>query len=279
MISLIDYYSFTVPTERDFDNQMFHSNRTFVIDLFTTYFSDITLQHFFTLNWEDEHGSGFYKSRIRHADTDVCISYGGVNKHIFVELAGKACASLDARDLLIPLITNTHARASRIDFAFDIECDVSPAEFVAFRNGKAFKSNGSINSESGSTVYVGSRKADRMARVYRYYPPHPRAAYLRVEAEYKGDAAKAFSAVVVRDGALRSCLAAHLPFGWGHSVFDTTDTTVSRVTIPYSRPKDASTVRWLYGDIPKAVARCVKEGLIDFDDWLETVKECLKDKI
>jgi len=278
VIISIDYYSFTIPTERDFNNNMFNSNMLFVTNLFSTYFNDIALQEFFSLNWSVENAKGFYRTRLRHQTTDVTLSFGSVNLHVFVELAGKACANFDSRDLLEPLIAQTADRSTRIDFAIDIKTSTKPIDFITVRKGKAFKSSGSRYSESGETEYLGSRSAERMARVYRYYPPHPRSDFLRVETEYKGNAAKVFSDVLARDGLEKTALAAHLPFGWQHADFKPADTSISRITVPYTRPQNASTVRWLYSDVITSLRRATREGLIDLEDWLKKLQEGLKDE-
>ncbi len=273
MFYSIDYYSYTIPTEKPFIEGMFYDQQSTVIKAFATSFSDLALEQLFSLNWTHEQGQRFYQHRLRHDQTDVALSYGRTNSHIFVELDGKACNNFDSRDLLEPLILRTGERCSRIDFAVDIECDTPPKEFIEQRHGRAFKSSGNKYSPTGGTEYIGGRTSDRMARVYRYYKPHPRHMFLRVEAEYKGDAAKAACEHLSAHGLLQTCLGAHQPFGWEHHNWTPDEDAPPKITYRAYSPADASTVRWLYGDVITALRKAVKNDLIEFEEWLTVLKK------
>ena len=219
-------------------------------------------------NWGIEAARGFYSVRLRHEATGIAISFGSVNQHLFVELSGRACNNLDAIDALTSLIAQTTERCSRIDFAVDIECETDPEWFCTERGGSSFKSNGTIVSPSGKTCYLGSRKSERMARVYRYAPPHPRSNFLRVEAEYKGNAGKVAAKHLIATDLRTACLDAHQPFGWEHGVWKPDADDARKIPYKAYRPDNASTVRWLYGDVITALRKAVEAGLVDLDDWL-----------
>ena len=140
--------------------------------------------------WEREPSHGFYSVRYVEQLYGISISWGEVNKHVFCEMSGTCCqrvfSTIDDNTLLASICD----RCTRIDIACDIHTDVSPAIFCADRGTSHFKTSGLYTSESGETAYVGSRKGGRMARVYRYAPPHPRSHLLRVEIELKKDSAK-----------------------------------------------------------------------------------------
>lgn len=255
MFYSIDYYSFTIPTEKPFKELMFNNEQAQVLKTFVSILPFLTPSLSELSQYTVEKGARFYNHRMRHTSTEIAISWGETNSHVLVELAGKACNNFDAIDALLPLIRATHQRCSRIDFATDIKTDIDPTVFIASRSNKSFKSSGSKRSPTGRTEYVGGRTSERVARVYRYNKPHPRSDFLRVEAEYKGDAAKASAKYLAETDVREACLGAHKPFGWQHETW--TDSLESVAKIPYSsyKPADASTVRWLYGDVITALRK------------------------
>jgi hypothetical protein len=278
MYALIDYYSFTIVLKEPLGKGMFDSDKQFAISQFIALFEGEERRSFLSENWEAEKAKGFYAVRLRNTPTNISLSFGTINSHILVELAGQACANFDSQDLLIPLIERTHSRATRIDFAIDIKTAVSPADFIAARTGQSFKSSGNKYSPTGGTEYLGGRASERMARVYRYYEPHPRHEYLRVETEYKGSAAKASCLRVINTSVLQACLDAHKPFGWQHECWQTGDITSTRITYKSYRPDTASTLQWLYGDVVTALRKAIASGLIDLDEWLTYLREGAKDE-
>jgi len=274
MIYSIDYYSFTIPTEEPFIEGMFYEQQQRAINIFRTAIPQIT-SSLFGNTWTHERGQRFYNHRWRNEHSDVAISYGQTNAHLLVEFAGKACSILAEADALLLIISGTYTRCSRIDFAVDIECQTTPGEFVAQRDNKSFRSSGNKYSPTGGTEYIGGRTSERMARVYRYYEPHPRHKQLRVEAEYKGTAAKIAAKHLVEKGVMQACLDAHQPFQWRHVQWKPDAVEISK--IPYSnyKPADASTIRWLYGDVITALRKAVQNDLINFEEWLAIVRKDL----
>lgn len=267
----IDYYAFTIPTRSPFGD-IDHEALEFIVKAAVTFLQLEPESFQFGLRWQVEGAKHPYKTRLRHIVTDLCLSVGSVNAHVYVELAGKACNTFDATGQLDTFIHIACDRTSRIDFAVDIETGEAPAVFSASRNNMAFKSNGHKDSPSGSTYYVGGRTSERMARVYRYEPPHPRSHLLRVEAEYKGDAGKIAAEYYLKVGVQQACIDAHQAFQWTHPTW--TPSLPSQGKIPYKkyRPENASTVRWLYGDVVTALSKAVTSGLIDLDDWLDFLR-------
>lgn len=271
----IDYYAFTIPIRSPIGD-FGHETLLFAVKAFTSYLDlsdDIWTR---PAAWGIEGGTRPYSVRMRHSITDVTLSLGNANAHIYVELAGKACASLDGKGDLNDWIQRTVERTSRIDFAVDIDCEADPRDFANERSNKSFKSSGEKRTPSGRTNYVGGRTSERMARVYRYEPPHPRSGLLRVEAEYKGLAAKASVSHFLQVGLEQACLDAHTPFGWTHAAWTQGDRASRKIEYKTYRPENASTVRWLYGDVVTALLKATKNNLIDFEEWLTFVREGLK---
>jgi len=268
MIYSIDYYSYTIPTEKPFIEGMFYEQHQSALNTFRTSFPSEIMLEDTSVEWIVEKGGKFYSTRLRHPVRDIAISYGQTNAHVLVELAGKACQLLAAENSLSRIISGTFARCSRIDFAVDIECQTPPTEFIAKRSNKSFKSSGNKYTPTGGTEYMGGRTSERMARVYRYYEPHPRAHLLRVEAEYKGDAAKVAAEYSLTHSLQETCLVAHKPFGWIHPEWIPNAAPTAKLPYRSYSPTNANTVRWLYGDVVTALRKAVAKDLIDFDEWL-----------
>lgn len=263
----IDWYSFTLPLRGIPGGAGEETIKH--IDLFLelalgTNWMPVTGGHI----WEIEKGRGFYQFRIREANSKVAVSWGDVNPHVYIECSGQACSYLNSAGTLENLIKETANRTSRIDFAVDIETDVDPEIFIVNNKRQAFKSGGNIFSEDGKTCYIGSRKSERYARVYRYHAPHPRSHLLRAEAEYKGDAAKVAALCVVSEGIKEACLAAHLPFQWVHPVWRPDNSTFSKLPARKYDTEQASTVRWLYGTVAQSLLKAHQDGLVDLREWL-----------
>lgn len=99
---------------------------------------------------------------------------------MLVQVSGQGCAWLDAQGILADVVTAFLGRIGRVDFAFDFACDYQPEDaFTTERRTSILRSN------TGTTIYAGSPKSDRYARVYRYAAPHPRADRLRFEFVFK----------------------------------------------------------------------------------------------
>lgn len=219
--------------------------------------------------WQWKPVAGFYTHRIQCPSTLLTVSWKGGNPYALVEISGQAVdlvlKSISASDLA----KATGERCTRVDFAVDIETGVQPSEFTFYRHEEAFKSTSFIKSETGETVYIGSRKSERMARVYRYYLPHPRANLLRVEAEYKGDAAKEACKAIVERSLTEVTLSAHLPFGWHHPVWDVGDVEVSKIAARKYDDEGANTLRWLMLTVAPAIKKAHQEGLISLDEFID----------
>jgi len=274
MFHKIDYYAFTIPARLAF-NEVTDEIQEFVQQTFTSLLTGEDILKSLESGWSIERAKGFYSHRLRHETTGVALSFGSVNAHVYVELSGKACDCLESADALSPLITATAAKCSRIDFAVDFVTEEKPEWFSALRNDTRWKFCSHIISASGTTDYVGSRTGERMARVYRYNPPHPRAHLLRVEAEYKGQAAKAIVKELETHSLFDVCMMAHAVFGWHSGLWAGLESNA--VKVPYSAhtPDNAATVRWLYGTVASSVRKAILDGLIDWQSFSELITKGL----
>ena len=270
--SKIDYYSFIINTAAPF-GEFGKETCNYVVRSFVSLLVSDEIRVFFREGWKVEAAKGFYTARLRHELSGVALSFGTVNAHVFCELSGKPCDILDSADELLPLIKATKDKCSRIDFAVDFITETSPERFSAFRNTTRWKYAPTYPSASGTTVYVGSRTSERMARVYRYHEPHPRAHMLRVEAEYKGKAARAIAATLDEDNVQTAAANAHSVFGWHDDIWKEQVAQGEKVAYTSHRPANANTVRWLYGDVAKAIKRAGEEGLISLDEYVKFIME------
>jgi len=266
----IDYYAFTIPTDHIFEGVNDEICKQVVqsfISISPGLFQPILQAEAFKI----ERATGFYTYRLRHEHTGIAISFGSVNAHLFVELSGKTCDNFDSVNALQPLIQSTCSRATRIDIAADFECKISPVDFAEERNKKRWKYAPFYPSASGETVYIGSRSGERMARVYRYNAPHPRAHFLRVECEYKGDAAKALASLPTLLNCKNAFDVASAPFGFTHPLFLEVREEVAKLPYRKNSEKNKNTVAWLYGAVISAMRKALAEDVVDFEEWRETL--------
>jgi len=158
---------------------------------------------------------------------------------------------------------------SRLDLAVDMDCSVTPLEFEAAITGGSSQTRSQFVSNTGQTVYRGSRTSERFARIYRYNPPHPRSHLLRAEFQLKKGYANALAQEVSEGNSLAS-LAAGLGqiFGFRHSVWSMVKDPVL-LTVP-SHAHSGATVYWLTATVAPLLRRLQAEGKLDTVRWFET---------
>lgn len=220
-------------------------------------------------SWEVYKAKGFYHTRVFHTETKISVSFGNVNRHVYVEVGGQACDFIRREGSIEDLLKRIGTRTSRIDFAIDMQTEVTVSEFVANRQGQAFKAGGDIFSEDGETSYVGSWKGERFARVYRYHEPHPRAKLLRAEVVLRGTYAKQAVELVLTEGESATALIAHKPFGWNHEVWNPSEISQSNIRSQRSDKEKTGTVRWLMGDVVSAIVNAHNGDLLNAREWFE----------
>jgi len=159
-----------------------------------------------------------------------------------------------------------------MDYAVDVRSDVRPAVFANDRKHQNFRAISYIKSDTGETVYIGSPKSDRFARVYRYDKPHPRAELLRIEYVFRRDLAKA-SAHAFLTAASEQTFIAQLGNTWGfnHPVWEPGAVTDERLRAPIVSREEQDTVRWLYVQVAPALRRLIDHHAINVNDWWEYV--------
>lgn len=262
MFAKIDYITYTVPCADYFEiGDLDDIQRAINIasDFSGEWWQPIAERH----GWEIYKAKGFYHTRAFHADSKISVSFGNVNRHVYVEIGGQACDYVRTHGSIENLLSKIGTRASRIDFAVDMQCEESVKDFIVNRQGQSFKAGGDIFSEDGETSYVGSWKGERFARVYRYHEPHPRSKLLRAEVVLRGVYAKQAVQLVLTEGEIATALIAHKPFGWSSPNWQPEQVSESVIQSQRSDKQDAGTVRWLFGDVVSAIVKNHNNGLID----------------
>lgn len=187
------------------------------------------------------------------------------------------------------------AQATRVDIALDlIDGNASVQSFVsALKAGlartAAKKWRVMQNSESGHTVYIGSRTSERMLRIYNKKAERAAAFedvehenWIRVEVELKGDRAKAFLNGCIDNSIDDVILATLLDACNFPSIQDWKQATSAIMTVytpEKTKRKDTKTRHWLKNVIAPVLARETLhdiEFLADFENEVARQREELR---
>lgn len=190
--------------------------------------------------------------------------YSDTLPYCLIEITGRGCEYFAQKGDLLPLIKDWQDRCTRIDIACDFATDVSPIEFARMRDTQRFTAGAEMKSETGVTVYVGSRKSDRYARVYKYNPPHPRSHLLRTEIVCKGDKAKSSAAGIVSDGLSNVTRSLGEVFVWTHPLWEFDDSVKPSDLSTPNDTHQGNTERWLLTQVTAAIEKLHKSGADEF---------------
>lgn len=226
------------------------------------------------LDWSmAEYGKGRppHQYSFRVKKTGFAVFVAPQHGRVLCELSGTTCRIIDEAGLMLGILDQVHSSMSRLDLAIDIVTDVEPREFVGAGYNGRFTSAGSFNSPSGKTEYIGSRKSDRYARVYRYNKPHDRHKFLRVEMVMKKLYAKLYARRLIQDGLKAAIASAGEEFGWQSILWDVPTAQASELTLERRSRSHDKTRRWLEEAVVPAFLRLVRTGgFEDWEDWLVT---------
>lgn len=228
--------------------------------------------------WHNMTGRAPYQGAAQRADNGVTIFASNGLPHALVEITGRGCDALGSEEAVLAVLEEVSERLTRVDVAVDIHCQVLPDEFAAHRTVKRFKAWSEAVSSSGHTVYIGGRKSDRYARVYRYYDPHPRAAFLRVEHVVKSENARLL-AEHLRTRSLDEIVdMLGNTFGWEHPVWERAENSAESLAAWRPERRESKTVFWLHSQVVPAIVKLAKGGVIDLDEFLTDIKNRCVDK-
>ena len=258
----VDWYSFSFPVINGIDMPAI----VCAGDALTDILPARIVQYFSGIEWTPlGRGRAPYSEGWEIQNANVYLWVNPALTHATMELTGQGCAWLKSLLLLDDLIRATHTRCTRIDIAADFLTATTPAEFVAAGVTGRMSARAHLSSQSGETVYVGSQKSDRFARVYRYAEPHPRADKLRVEMVHRKQYAKAIANLwdhpipPALDGVL--CVA-NSGFDWKHALMSEEYAPIPMQHNVTDARSEAGTVRWLIKQAAPAFKRLVAEGSI-----------------
>lgn len=266
MQAKIDYLAFTVPTPYPICGgsvdleQMVHD----MTDEYLDYAWRLVAA---PLKWTLRPARGFYQYTSTDVTNSLSLSWGDVNNHIYVQISGKGCDILRDAGIMDKVIRICHQRVSRIDVCADIETDIDPRAFIAEQGKTRIKGSGEARSVGGRTRYVGSRKSERFARVYRYDEPHPRSHLLRVEHECKGQWAKTIALELHANGLQAALAAAAFPFRWEHPLWRLDALEAPKLKAREYDKVGNGTIRWLLTQVQPALLRLHRQGELDLNAW------------
>lgn len=200
-------------------------------------------------------------------DGGVTIFGSVMVNHALVEISGKGLTALYGKDCVERVLELVADRLSRLDIARDIWTEDRPIEFAAQRVEGRFSSRSEVVSNSGETVYIGSKHSDLYARVYRYNPPHPRSEYLRIEYCIRAEQARIFAAAVLEHGLDATEASLGDRFGWLSPVYAIGSTEPIDITLWRPERREGKTVSWLYGQVAAAILKLHKAGILDARVW------------
>lgn len=265
-MAIIDWYTYTIPVSRA---DQFETNRSWMNAAFAA-----IPKYIDTTNavWGSAKRAGVTTGINIGNHTYIWLHHQGT---LTIEHTGKGCHLLEMSELLYDVIDLTHDRATRIDIAIDLHDStytLSPEDIAKTCTNERIKARGFQSSDTGTTVYLGSQKSDRFARVYRYNKPHPRADAVRVEYVMKKTFAKEIARLIA-EGETPEDIAdrQHSVYGWTHERM-LPDSVKDAVKVQRESRSVSKTVMWLYSTVAPSLARLIASGDIDLDDFLKAVK-------
>lgn len=224
-------------------------------------------------DWNPRVGRAPYRQALQRTDKGVMLFTGTNINNALVEISGIGCDTLGGDDAVVALLAEVRDRVTRLDVASDILTEVQPNEFAAVRTGRKFSARSEAYSSSGHTVYLGSKSSDRYARVYRYFNPHPRAAFLRVEHVLRAEQARAAVDAINQSGLETFAAQIGNTFGWEHDCWEPEDTTLDKAAAWQPERREGKTVMWLHSQVLPAILKLHRSGVIDARKfWSEMVE-------
>lgn len=266
----IDWLSFSLPFP---PSALFNDEQALIVaGDHTAYFLG---SHYDTLfgvgDFSVQNGRRPFSISYRNEDSSVAVYLNHKLSHFLIELSGKACERIIQGEDGRRFLEVVRGRVTRIDLACDILCETNPLDFADARGEGRFKSHSEIVSDIGTTYYVGSKKSDRYARVYRYSEPHPRAALLRVEHVFRDDQAKETLGFIIDNGVEKTAAQCALMYKWGHPSWDIKPADEKEMYAVRPEREKANTIYWVYDTVKPLLARLAREGAIDLNEYFNAV--------
>lgn len=212
-------------------------------------------------NWEkNEHSRAPYTDSWKLRSHEIVLFASPTLTHCCVEISGAGCEKLIKLGAMASVLECCRDKVTRIDIASDIETEIRPPEFVEQVAHERMRASGHQTSDEGETCYVGSKKSDRYARVYRYNAPHPRSHMLRIEHVFRRDYAKKVADACVTSGMDSVARQAGNAFGWSHALWQPEGSNDADISVVSPKKSSGSTVFWMVKQVAPAFKRLVMSG-------------------
>lgn len=228
-----------------------------------------------------------YRVGLRHAGASV---FSGGHDTALIEVSGAGLAQMTAQEIgnYMHTVGNIGVdsehdfmflRFVRIDLANDYDLDLSPTQILE-RIGvnTRLSTRASMNSASGKTEYIGSRKSDKFFRVYRYEQPHPRAGFPRIELQSNKRIADniAWDIIKNRDASDLVEVIAGIMNGYMRKTFNSPEliqdmATTLDVQLSGMKKNNADTLRWFYVAVVPALRKLIADNEISLIDIVEAI--------
>lgn len=272
---MVDWYSFTVPSGDAGNGYEFYKQYIERIEFqLVMACGDEILWALHRLGWIAIRGRRPYSGGYRHPELGMTIWFGGQDTAL-IELSGVGCQAFRDKfhkgygDYLSRVMAGTSERATRLDFAVDMYTDTEPAAFVQSGFNNRIKSTGDLRSASGSTYYVGSKKArGRYARVYRWTSPayEHRSHLLRCEMVALKGYARLHARLAATYGVAYSAQALANYFKWQHGDFQKMAEHNETFNTPIRKTSDASRLAWVRRQVAPAIRDLLRRQVVTADD-------------
>ena len=213
---------------------------------------------------------GRYPYRASTSGNGIKLYWTQGSLDFLVEVTGDGCARLESAGQMSAIVRENIDNLTRVDIATDIVTNTNPIDFAEQRTNKRHRSHETAVTPTGTTYYVGSRRSDRFARVYRYAEPHPRSDRLRVECVFRSHQAVALARTWLEHGNDETAARVGNQYGWAHK--DWTLRTSEK--IPAWRPdrKTHNTMHWYKSQVVPALRKLVRAGLLSQEQLIEDIQ-------
>ena len=201
--------------------------------------------------------------------------FGGASHgRICMQFPGEACHALrmdtgaDGESIgLRGLMTEGRNRFTRIDIAGNWRTGASVDSVAASFKKIDLSQHPRYPSGTGLTQWISGLSGEQRGLVYRYFHPHPRADWIRIEFRLHGTSAENLRGEILQHGLLppyKSLLAAR---GFDDEVMrNALGIGVESARIAYQKRQKAGSLKWLYGTALKSVKTAMETGILTFED-------------
>lgn len=279
MYHLVDWISFTVNSPQDqlgrvnyLDPNNRHIVRRQVLaQLYQKVGKDVMNKLFGALPINEESGRFPYKYSLVDDVSKAHVYFDPQIDNILVEVSGFGCRLLQESNLVESVCATVSTNCTRIDVSADLRTDISPVEWLEGGYNNRYASTSRHQSSNGITCYVGSPKSDRRAAVYRYFEPHPRHEFLRVEHRFRRDSAHQMAEYVGKHGIGKAVAMAGQMFEWEHPLWQPAELELEALPKLEIEVRDGNVARWLLTQVFPAMRRYERQGVIpDLKAFVQT---------